>query len=184
MVAFALQHGIMSQWTSFVAVEKRVVNIGGKMRTVAVPVEMADGVSYEGVMGGSVFAGVRPGTFNRNNQAISGGFGGGGAGGGATKSGTTGGGNLAGSYADQGLDLRVSTPEAKIHKSLKGKTGKLEVMILVQSWPEDWKKKLEEAGLKVEGEEKDLKVLFGTLDAKALIEIAKLDFVTEIKPIE
>ncbi|HWA82105.1 MAG TPA: VIT domain-containing protein [Fimbriimonadaceae bacterium] len=45
----ALEYGIMSQYTSFVAVEQRVINIGGKQRTVHVPVEMADGVSYEGV---------------------------------------------------------------------------------------------------------------------------------------
>jgi hypothetical protein len=41
----------MSQYTSFVAVEQKVVNIGGKQRTVDVPVEMPDGVSYEGILG-------------------------------------------------------------------------------------------------------------------------------------
>lgn len=46
-----LRFGLMTQYTSFVAVEKRVVNVGGKQVTVAVPVEMADGVSYEGIFG-------------------------------------------------------------------------------------------------------------------------------------
>jgi Ca-activated chloride channel family protein len=46
-----LRFGLMTQYTSFVAVEKRVVNVGGKQRTVAVPVEMTDGVSYEGIFG-------------------------------------------------------------------------------------------------------------------------------------
>jgi len=41
----ALEYGIMSQYTSFVAVEQRVINIGGKQRTVHVPIEMAEGVS-------------------------------------------------------------------------------------------------------------------------------------------
>jgi Ca-activated chloride channel family protein len=41
----------MSQYTSFVAVEERVVNVGGKQRTVDVPVEMPEGVAYEGIFG-------------------------------------------------------------------------------------------------------------------------------------
>jgi len=39
------------QFTSFVAVEEKVVNEGGRPKTVQVPVEMTDGVSYEGVFG-------------------------------------------------------------------------------------------------------------------------------------
>jgi hypothetical protein len=164
----------MSQWTSFVAVEKRVVNIGGKMRTIAVPVEMADGVSYDSK--GEQMSFLR--TQGRGGLA-----GGGGGGVGTAKSASN---PPAVSYADSGLSLGLknANPELKIHKSLRDKTGKLEVMVLVASWPADWKKKLEEAGLKIDGEEKDLKVLFGTLDAKTLLAIAKLDFVTEIKPLE
>jgi Ca-activated chloride channel family protein len=41
----------MSQYTSFVAVEERIVNVGGQQRTIDVPVEMPDGVSYEGIFG-------------------------------------------------------------------------------------------------------------------------------------
>ena len=48
----ALDYHLMSQWTSFVAVEQRVVNVGGRQRTVDVPVEMPEGVSYEGIFGG------------------------------------------------------------------------------------------------------------------------------------
>src|SRR5699024_9412530 len=54
IIRVALDFGIMTQFTSFVAVEKKVVNVGGKQRTVAVPVEMADGVSYEGLFGREV----------------------------------------------------------------------------------------------------------------------------------
>jgi len=42
---------LMTQYTSFVAVEEKIVTEGGVPRTVAVPVEMPDGVSYEGVFG-------------------------------------------------------------------------------------------------------------------------------------
>ena len=51
IVATALEHHIMTQYTSFVAVEEKTIVEGGKPRTVTVPVEMPDGVSYEGVFG-------------------------------------------------------------------------------------------------------------------------------------
>jgi Ca-activated chloride channel family protein len=51
IVNTALEYRLMSQYTSFVAVEERVVNVGGKQRTVDVPVEMPDGVSYDGIFG-------------------------------------------------------------------------------------------------------------------------------------
>ena len=47
IVALALAHRLMTQFTSFVAVEEQVVNEGGRQRTVTVPVEMPDGVEYE-----------------------------------------------------------------------------------------------------------------------------------------
>jgi Ca-activated chloride channel family protein len=47
-----LSYRLMTQFTSFVAVEERVVTTNGKPQTVEVPVEMPDGVSYEGIVGG------------------------------------------------------------------------------------------------------------------------------------
>ncbi len=47
----ALEYGLMSQFTSFVAVEERVINAGGKQRTIDVPVEMPEGVDYAGIFG-------------------------------------------------------------------------------------------------------------------------------------
>lgn len=93
----ALEFGIMTQYTSFVAVEQRVINIGGKQRTVHVPVEMASGVSYEGAgvdqslgLNGAQFArrtgmargGAGTGTGTGTGTGGGGGFGGGGFGGG------------------------------------------------------------------------------------------------------
>jgi Ca-activated chloride channel family protein len=46
-----LDYRLMTQFTSFVAVEERVVTEGGRPRRVDVPVEMPHGVSYEGVFG-------------------------------------------------------------------------------------------------------------------------------------
>jgi hypothetical protein len=53
IVRIALAHRLLTPFTSFVAVEDRVVNRGGESVTVRVPVEMPDGVRYEGVFGES-----------------------------------------------------------------------------------------------------------------------------------
>jgi Ca-activated chloride channel family protein len=46
-----LDYRLMTQYTSFVAVEEKTVTEGGQPRRVEVPVEMPEGVSYEGVFG-------------------------------------------------------------------------------------------------------------------------------------
>jgi Ca-activated chloride channel family protein len=46
-----LQYRLMTQFTSFVAVEEMTITEGGQPKTVQVPVEMPDGVSREGVFG-------------------------------------------------------------------------------------------------------------------------------------
>ncbi|MCC6366101.1 MAG: VWA domain-containing protein [Bryobacterales bacterium] len=46
-----LDYRLMTQYTAFVAVEEKTVNEGGQPRRIEVPVEMPDGVSYEGVFG-------------------------------------------------------------------------------------------------------------------------------------
>jgi len=53
IVQTALGYRLMTQFTSFVAVEDRVVNDGGVQRTVSVPVEMPQGVRYDGIFGGA-----------------------------------------------------------------------------------------------------------------------------------
>ncbi len=51
ITGLGLEYNLVTQFTSFVAVDEVVVREGGKVRTVPVPVEMTDGVSYEGVFG-------------------------------------------------------------------------------------------------------------------------------------
>ena len=46
-----IEFRIMTQFTSFVAVEEMTVTVGGEPTKITVPVEMPDGVSYEGVFG-------------------------------------------------------------------------------------------------------------------------------------
>jgi hypothetical protein len=51
ILGLGLRYQLLTQLTSFVAVEHLKITEGGESRTVAVPVEMPEGVSYEGVFG-------------------------------------------------------------------------------------------------------------------------------------
>jgi len=51
IIALGVEYRLMTQFTSFVAVDESAVTAGGDPTTVAVPVDMPDGVSYEGVFG-------------------------------------------------------------------------------------------------------------------------------------
>ncbi|MGD9851041.1 MAG: VIT and VWA domain-containing protein [Nitrospirales bacterium] len=46
-----LEYRLMTQFTSFVAVEELIITEGGQPRRVDVPVELPEGVSYEGIFG-------------------------------------------------------------------------------------------------------------------------------------
>jgi Ca-activated chloride channel family protein len=49
-----LDYRLMTQFTSFVAVEELMITEGGQPRRIEVPVEMPKGVSYEGVFGENI----------------------------------------------------------------------------------------------------------------------------------
>jgi biopolymer transport protein ExbB/biopolymer transport protein TolQ len=48
-----LEYRLMTQFTSFVAVEETIVTRGGRRRRIDVPVEMPEGMSYQRVFGGN-----------------------------------------------------------------------------------------------------------------------------------
>ena len=52
IIALGLEYRLMTQFTSFVAVEEVVVTDGGTPRRIQVPVEMPEGVRHDGVFGG------------------------------------------------------------------------------------------------------------------------------------
>jgi Ca-activated chloride channel homolog len=52
ILGLGLRFQLLTQFTSFVAVEETITTAGGQPKTVAVPVEMPEGVSYEGIFGG------------------------------------------------------------------------------------------------------------------------------------
>ncbi|MCX6345700.1 MAG: VIT and VWA domain-containing protein [Armatimonadetes bacterium] len=54
VIKVALEYNLMTQYTSFVAVDRSTVTGGGDAKTVAVPIEIPEGVSYEGVGGQSL----------------------------------------------------------------------------------------------------------------------------------
>jgi Ca-activated chloride channel homolog len=54
ITALGVEFQLVTQFTSFVAVEEMKVTVGGEPITVAVPVEIPAGVSYEGVFGKTV----------------------------------------------------------------------------------------------------------------------------------
>jgi len=51
IVGLGMKHRLMTQYTSFVAVEEKRVTKGGEAVTVDVPVEMPEGMSYQGTFG-------------------------------------------------------------------------------------------------------------------------------------
>jgi len=196
IVHVALEFRIMTQFTSFVAVEKKIVNIGGKQRTVAVPVEMTDGVSYEGILGRE----------NRRAPGAPMGLFRGGGGGGPTGSGGFSGASVTASAAkmnyfgqdksdnsiilrDEEETLKQMAPdqkrkylfETRVEKALREAKGKVEIQIWLSKLTPEILQKLKGLGLKVEQEDRSLKVVFGTCDAKDLIELAQIAGVDRIK---
>ncbi|MBR0518815.1 hypothetical protein IJJ97_03380, partial [bacterium] len=51
IIKLGLDYNLVTQYTSFVAVEDKVVNKSGKSEKIETPTEMPDGVSYEGIFG-------------------------------------------------------------------------------------------------------------------------------------
>jgi hypothetical protein len=79
----------------------------------------------------------------------------------------------------------ASVPEKKLDERLKdAKSGTLELTLIVFDWPQDWKSQLEAIGFRVADSDQGLKVVFGTVDAKRLVELAKLKFVLSVRHIE
>jgi Ca-activated chloride channel family protein len=61
ILGLGLRYQLLTQFTSFVAVEYQRVTKDGKAETVAVPVEIPEGVSYEGVFGAAEASEMMPG---------------------------------------------------------------------------------------------------------------------------
>lgn len=185
--SIALEYGIMSAYTSFVAVEKRVVNVGGKQYTVRVPVEMADGVSME--QDNLAVSTMRYRQARVSLGAAVGGRGGLGGGGGAfaapASAQAPGSPALSKQVAEATKDRPavVSDWKSKLSKGLLNEKGVLALQVTLTKWDRQLLDRLEKAGFKVEAGEESLKVVFGQIDAsklKALAEIAEVHRITKL----
>jgi Ca-activated chloride channel family protein len=99
-----LEYRLMTQFTSFVAVEEMTVTDGGQPRRVEVPVEMPEGVSYKGITGGDETVAVNAPAPLMMNSNASGSIGGAGRGGG-------------GGAAGQPVTARMKVREATVNRS-------------------------------------------------------------------
>ena len=177
----ALEFGIMSQYTSFVAVEPKIVNVDGAPVTVRVPIEMAQGVEIGSPLldaglylakakssGGGGFA-----SFGRS----------------VLTNGATSGGRAA---ASPNMPLSLSDKErvpmkldeSKIDANLKKATGKVRIRIDLSDITDATIKKLKSIGVSVGEIDNKLNIVFGSCDASKLSAIAELSSVQHIKPLE
>lgn len=192
-----LKYGLMTPFTSFVAVEQRVVNVGGKQRQVAVPLEMPDGVTFAGT---------------DKDEKFNGGTGGAGGGGGRASFGAaakvkpqttvpTGLGKVladptTNTFIVQGttdgmaelerlIREKKITPMDKVDRKLVKSSEKLlEVKVFVGKLDDAVLAELKKAGLKVDDKDSQLKVVFGTISKDKLESLAKVTAVIRVAPLE
>jgi len=195
---------LMTQFTSFVAVEEMTVTVGGEPTTIAVPVEMPEGVSYEGVFGnegraklaaGPAMAGqgflmqAAPSVVARSSVA-------------APREGYA----FDAVKEQEGRDVEAKPVpvEIKLAESLRGlakkvaKEGKdgnltvgklrivghrVDVMVHLADTSAQTLKALEKIGFKQTGESKTAPILIGTIDVRRLNELAALQSVVRIEPV-
>lgn len=193
-----LEFRLMTQYTSFVAVEEMVITEGGKPKTITVPVEMPEGVSYDGVFG------------SKDKQAMRG-FGGGlvrSIAGAPRKSSSLLGVPEEKMSADtpqpepktreekikarldltlQGLADKV-TKEGKDNnlklKDFEVKDNKVMIKVYLRDTSAEKIEELKKLGLEIIAEPKAIKMLIARIDVKKLDDLAQFDFVVLVTPAE
>ncbi|MBS1720302.1 MAG: VWA domain-containing protein [Armatimonadetes bacterium] len=191
-----LDYGIVTEYTSFVAIDTRVVKLNGKTITVRVPVEMTDGVTFgeeKLQRGGQPKSKVRTTTANRATTTA--GFGGG-MGGGSMGGMVAPGKPMPATMQDAGPNSGLRAPigpasesskeasiiDAKLGKAFAKAKGPVDVEIRLVAIDSKLKAKLEALGLKIALFDKTLMMVIGTVDASKLRAIAALNGVEKIIP--
>ncbi len=178
VVKLGLDYNLMTQFTSFVAVEETIVTEGGKPRRVDVPVEMPHGMSYEGVFGER-----RPSPSPMQASAAGGFFGQR-----MAKSMPIASPPLAGprrveQLRDDGLLDTVQEPSRKIDPSLLvNKSRKVRVKVWLNIASPETMASLKAAGLEIATTLQSGTLLIATIDSSKLLGIAKLGAVRYISP--
>jgi len=203
IVGLGMNYRLLTQFTSFVAVEELTITRGGELRTITVPVEMPEGVSYEGVFGEQRARGVRRGSIARVTRRVTAaapppaakmpaGYDGGGVHsaevdraaapldrkGGRPRS-------VEAIERDRTLspeDRRALLLVAKLDASLRMAGGQVEVAVFVKELSAKTIERLEAAGLTVLARTTTINLVIGVIDAARLEELALLDEVRRVEP--
>ena len=186
VTGLGLQFKIMTQFTSFVAVEEMSVTTGGVPRRIEVPVEMPEGVSYEGVfgserlrVGGNMPAVPSPCRRWPFGSVIC-------QGGGRRRGRHSGwcaawtGPSRFGIRTVASREDRVAP--VKIDPSLRGRTGKLEVRIFLSDVSAAVLEQLKKLGFEIVLQPKTAKMVIGRIGADKLAELEKLTAVIYVAP--
>jgi Ca-activated chloride channel family protein len=176
-----LDYALMTQYTSFVAVEETTVTEGGKPRRIEVPVEMPEGVSYEGIYG-------RERTMAKSGMPVAMYS----AAAGGVVGGIIGGVSRSVAPAQPLAEIAVvdeARPQAtadgawKISPMLRGITsGKVTVQVYVGDTSEPVLKKLRAAGLEVLVMPQSGRIVVGRIDVRKLPDLARITEVRFIAP--
>nr|AEQ20610.1 marine proteobacterial sortase target protein [uncultured bacterium CSLF43] len=171
-----LDYAIMTQYTSFVAVEETMVTEPGKEpRRIEVPVEMPEGVSYEGVYGrDSAVAVSRAAMPMMARRQFAGGFTGGVVGGVPPA--------MEAPMAPAPPPPPLAPQAWKVSPALRGLAGKMLVQIYVTDTSDATLKKLRGLGVEIAARPQSGRIVVGKVDAARLDEIAKLAEVRFIAP--
>jgi Ca-activated chloride channel family protein len=204
IVKLALGHSIMTQFTSFVAVEVTIVTMDGKPVKVTIPVELAEGVSREGVFGPSSThllrksrpAGGVPTATSRGVPGYSGGSTGFGTA--ASPAPATGHRRQMASVKEerQVQDSGVSKFSKELKELLamqdtplnytKGKVvvkdGQLTVQVWLNRSTDEIIKNLEEKGFKIKFRASTGKMIVGVISLKQLADLEKIPDVIFVEP--
>jgi Ca-activated chloride channel family protein len=201
ITGLGITYSILTQFTSFVAVEELRITEGGKARTIRVPVEMPQGVSYSGVFGREASRGGglmarsarlsaapasaamsfngRAGLGSADDFALP-----------AEEAGERllaelelkdGEGKLT--PAERGEKLLPLKLEESLVKLAKAGGGKpVEVRVTLRDFSDDAIAKLEALGFKVLAKATSVKLVIGTIAADKLEELALLEVVRHVAP--
>jgi Ca-activated chloride channel family protein len=178
-----LDYKLMTMFTSFVAVEETVITEGGKPRRVDVPVDIPDGVSYEGIFGAEADMNVHPAAKAVRQTFI----------GGAVAAAPPSAGKLMTLDRAAASEVRREDgprqKETKLDAALSGPAlakltvdGKVRIMVWLKSADAKTLAALKQLGLEVLGRPATANVVIGRIAADKLEALSKLAEVTRITP--
>ncbi len=167
-----LDYSIMTQYTSFVAVEESTITEPGKApRRIEVPVEMPEGVSYDGVYGSGMDIMVKSSARSAPMHTFA-----------QLRGGVVGG--VVGGIVEAvpNIDREEIKRSYKISPALRGASGKVTVQLYLTDASQPTLEKLKNAGFKILVKPTSGRIVIGTVDSGQLEILAALAEVRFIGP--